>query len=117
MISYFLVTKSSRGIFIYMRYNPLSWEQKLYLTLVILGRVANNLLLIAFYFMRMKYYQTKQWLYQKRVKIAVTIIFLLSILNVFLASEDWKYYTFFDSDILVIDERVEDALRCSKRVL
>ena len=44
----------------------------------------------------------------KTSKIAVTIIFLLSILNVFLASEDWKYYTFFDSDILVIDERVED---------
>lgn len=44
----------------------------------------------------------------KTSKIAVTIIFLLSILNIFLAGEDWKYYTFFDSDKLVIDERVED---------
>jgi len=44
----------------------------------------------------------------KTSKIAVTIIFLLSILNIFLAFEDWKYYTFFDSDKLVIDERVED---------
>jgi hypothetical protein len=56
-----------------MRYNPLPWEQKLYLTLVIIGRVANNLLLIAFYFTRMKYYQTKQWLYQKQVRLRLQL--------------------------------------------
>ena len=44
----------------------------------------------------------------KTSKIAVTIIFLLSILNIFLAWDYWKYYTFFNSDKLVIDERVED---------
>jgi len=51
-----------------MRYNPYTWEQKLYLTFVIFGKVLENLRLITYYFIKMKYYQLKQWLYQRRSK-------------------------------------------------
>ncbi len=48
-----------------MRYNPSTWEQKLYLTFVILGRISKNLALIVYHFSLMKYYQFNQWLQKK----------------------------------------------------
>ena len=62
-----------------MRYNPLSWEQKLYLTFVILGRILENLVLIVYYFIRLMYFTLKQWLHQNSKKLQSRLFSFLGI--------------------------------------
>ena len=52
-----------------MRYNPYTWEQNLYLTFVILGRILENLVLIVYYFIKLMYSTLRQWLHQKLRKL------------------------------------------------
>lgn len=56
-----------------MRYNPYTWEQKLYLTFVILGRIFENLVLIVYYFIKLKYSQVKLWLHQNFKKFQLQL--------------------------------------------
>ena len=62
-----------------MRENPFTWEQKLYLTFVILGRIFENLALIVYHFTLMKYYQLRQWLHTNSKRLQSRLFSFLGI--------------------------------------